>query len=149
MNKFSMNYESKLDMLHKINDFIHARNKRLKTCYNPLLIAETNNANITSLKMVTRDLFNKNVDKAEKLEIHLLGSFMIDKTSEDEPVYTITSFAVNDMGIVVSDTHTITYPEFNENFDEDFRAAIVKTRRETFMAVAVVFTERTKSEEDK
>lgn len=137
---FSISYEERLRTITDINNFIHIRNKKLKYCYNPMLIAEAQKANIWSLKQWAKSLLDKNSNRAKSLDIYLLGGFPIDKIN-DELVYTVTWIGTMD-GMVDTDTYTMTYKNFIKLYSDDFRASLIKTRKDTFYSIAIVFTEK-------
>lgn len=142
---FSLSYEERLSALNSLNAFIHSRNKKLKYCYNPMLIAEAQKANIWSIRQWAQNLIKSNNDKAKSLDVYLLGGFPIDKI-EDEEVYTVTWIGATEYNTDTV-TYTMTYKAFRQLYSDDFTASLIKTRKDTFYSIAIVFTE--KDEEQK
>lgn len=141
--KFSLPYDDRLKVLISINSFIHSRNKKLKYCYNPMLIAEAQKANIWSMKQWVNNVMKDNSDKAISLDVYFLGGFPIDKV-DNEDVYTVTWVGATES---TSDTTTyaMTFNKFKDMFGEDFFVSIAKTRKDTFCAMCIVFTEKEKT----
>ena len=142
---FSLSYEERLSAINSLNTFIHSRNKKLKYCYNPMIIAEAQKANIWSISQWAQNLIKSNSDKAKSLDVYLLGGFPIDKI-EDEEVYTVTWIGATEYNTDTV-TYTMTYKAFRQLYSDDFTASIIKTRKDTFYSIAIVFTE--KDEEQK
>lgn len=139
MTKFSLNPADRLKALIEINNFIHIRNKKLKYCYNPMLIAECQKANISSIREWAQKLFNDNSDRVKALDVYLLGSFPIDKIN-DEDVSTITWIGAVNNNLTDTSTLSLTRNAFMKSFGDDFISSITPARRDTFSDIAIVFT---------